>query len=58
MLDPVRHELHALVGVLDLGVIGAELFPDTAIARLPRIDGHDTEEMSVRATQHLHANLH
>src|SRR5262245_43623447 len=55
VLDAVRLQRHALVGLLDLRIVGAQLLEDAAVARLPRIDRHDPEIMPVLPPHHLHA---
>src|SRR5260370_36755621 len=56
VLDAVRLQHDALVGVPDVRVVGAEFFQHAAVARLVMVDGHDAEIMTVLATVHFHAN--
>src|SRR5580704_8193429 len=49
VLDPARPQDHAVVGVRDHRVVGAQLFDDAAVARLARVDGHDAEKRAVLA---------
>src|SRR5205823_5651047 len=56
VLDAIGPELDALVGVLHLRVVGAQLLDDPAVARLARVDGHDAEVLAVLPPHHLHAD--
>src|SRR5262249_40255774 len=56
ILDALRSEPHALIRVSDHGIIRTQLFDDATIARLPRIDGHDSVVRAVLPSQHFHAN--
>src|SRR5207245_1058754 len=55
VLDPIRLELHALVGVGDHRVVSAQLLDDAPVARLPAVDGHDAEIRAVFPPQPFHA---
>src|SRR5437764_3379183 len=56
VLDPARPQDHAVVGVRDHRVVGAQFFDDAAVARLARVDGHDAEKRAVLAPHLLHAD--
>src|SRR5262249_13949480 len=56
VFDPVGLERHPLVSVLDHRVIGAQFFDDAAVARLPRVDGHNPKIRAVLPPESFHAN--
>src|SRR5437763_7309423 len=47
VLDPARPQDHAIVGVRDHRVVGAQLLDDAPVPRLARVDGDDAEKRAV-----------
>src|SRR5205807_9461395 len=58
VLDPVRLEGDPGVGVFHLRVVGAQFLDDAAVARLPRVDRDDAEELPVLPAHLFHANAY
>src|SRR5262245_2646952 len=58
VLDAVRLEDDASIGVLHLRVVGAEFLDDAAVARLSRVDRDDAEELPVLPAHLFHADTY